>query len=445
MLISEDYRNQNAQLHASVEKYGAGSWTRVPYIQSIITDMDYRSVLDYGCGKGSLAAFLNDEGCFVEGYDKPFTVAEYDPAIAGKDASPEAADLVVCTEVLEHVEPECLEGVLRHLAELSLREMTFSIATRPSSQYLPDGRNAHLIVEDADWWLKRLSPHFHVFETEITADGLYGRARPLKPLGEIQHKCAVGHDERQAQVKVNIERISERLTVPDLVMMPAHDRKAVLVCYGPSLADTWPTLALEAAEPDADVFTVSAAHRFVIQHGIVPKAQIDCDPREHKARQIGDPHPDVEYWLASCIHPTYLDLLEGHTVKLWHAYNGEPSIETLKWEPRQRMIIGGGSVGLRAMSLLYYLGYRKFLIHGMDGSFKGEATYAGEHLGKEKQVMTVWVNGRAFQTAPALILYSRYFRKQIEWMKGADIHLHGDGLLRHMFGIPENPMKPKEI
>jgi hypothetical protein len=36
------------------------------------------------------------------------------------------------------------------------------IATRPAKKHLPDGRNAHLIVQDSDWWLGQLEKRWTV-------------------------------------------------------------------------------------------------------------------------------------------------------------------------------------------------------------------------------------------------------------------------------------------
>jgi uncharacterized Rossmann fold enzyme len=67
------------------------------------------SILDYGCGKGTLGAGL------------PFPIWEYDPAIPGKDSVPRSADIVVCINVLEFVEPEMLENVLGDICRCSNR------------------------------------------------------------------------------------------------------------------------------------------------------------------------------------------------------------------------------------------------------------------------------------------------------------------------------------
>ncbi len=81
---------------------------------------------------------------------------EYDPAIEGKDGRPVFADLVVCTDVLEHIEPDRLDNVLTHLRTLARRAVFVVINTQPSNKTLTDGRNAHLIVEPAVWWYERL-------------------------------------------------------------------------------------------------------------------------------------------------------------------------------------------------------------------------------------------------------------------------------------------------
>jgi len=52
---------------------------------------------------------------------------------------------------LEHVEPDRLGNVLDHIRRLSGKGCYIVIATRPAAAILPDGRNAHLIVKDADW------------------------------------------------------------------------------------------------------------------------------------------------------------------------------------------------------------------------------------------------------------------------------------------------------
>src|SRR5688572_27897097 len=145
MLISPQYARLNAELHRTNPHYGTSSAKRAAAIRAEAGRHGCRSVLDYGCGKGGLRAAL--------GFS--LDVREYDPAIEGKNERPKPADLVVCTDVLEHVEPECLDAVLDDLRSLALKAVFLVVSTVPSKKTLADGRNAHLIVEPLEWWLPR--------------------------------------------------------------------------------------------------------------------------------------------------------------------------------------------------------------------------------------------------------------------------------------------------
>ena len=145
MLISDEYRKLNTQLHADKPRYGAGGHLWGQEVMLLIRSLQTISVLDYGCGKQTLRKCI--KGIKIDGYD---------PAIPGLDMLPEPHHLVICTDVLEHVEPDKIDDVLEHIRELTRRVAFLVIATRPAKKKLPDGRNAHLIVEGCDWWRDKL-------------------------------------------------------------------------------------------------------------------------------------------------------------------------------------------------------------------------------------------------------------------------------------------------
>lgn len=149
-LISKRYRDLQRELHAAPRGYGAKGRKWETTVRSLITAYGASSVLDYGCGAGTLGASLRADP------PRGVRIDEYDPAIKGKDAPPQFADLVVCTDVLEHIEPECLDAVLEHLRMLARKAIFAVIATRPASKTMSDGRNAHLIIEPGEWWERRL-------------------------------------------------------------------------------------------------------------------------------------------------------------------------------------------------------------------------------------------------------------------------------------------------
>lgn len=410
MLISESYREQNAALHQAAPGYGIGGAKWASLVRSLCPDN--QTVLDYGCGKGALAKALS-----------PRKISEYDPAIPGKDIA-EPADIVVCTEVLEHIEPESIDEVLMHLASLTRQMLLFSVATKKARKTLPDGRNAHLIVQSVEWWKERLEKFFKIRDVEVQKNGFFGVARPIKEIGHIASISAMEDIRRNENVKRNCRRIVKR--VKDGI--EPHDLVANLVCYGPSLASTWPSL-----RNCEDVYCVGAAHDFLINKGIIPYASIDCDPRARIVDQV-KPHEAVRYWLASCVDPSYIAKLRGFDIALWHLHNGQNSADFI-WdlEPEAWLLIGGGSVGLRAVSLLYARGYRKFSIHGMDSSYLGNVEYAGEHVPqKDKNVIDVRCGDRWFKSNPSLIDYARQFLDDLRLWEGSSFELYGDGLLQEM-------------
>lgn len=151
--ISAPYLAEQVALHAAPRGYGGRGSKWATAVIDLMLRGRYWSVLDYGCGQGSLVAALKSGSVRLRGV----RFDEYDPAIPGKDSPPTFADLVICTDVLEHVEPDKLDAVLAHLKQLARRAVFAVIALRPSNKTLSDGRNAHLIIESADWWRARLT------------------------------------------------------------------------------------------------------------------------------------------------------------------------------------------------------------------------------------------------------------------------------------------------
>ncbi|MEE8370476.1 MAG: methyltransferase domain-containing protein [Dehalococcoidia bacterium] len=151
MLISEAWCDQNEKLHFSRPDFGSKASTKRAFaLRMIVRRLGARTVLDYGCGKGWLAS----SGLFTG-------VQSYDPAVPEFSAMPVAADVVACWDVLEHVEPECLSDVLGHIASLGRVGAHLVIGTRPDKhKVMEDGRNPHLIIEPAEWWLPRLRGHW---------------------------------------------------------------------------------------------------------------------------------------------------------------------------------------------------------------------------------------------------------------------------------------------
>lgn len=144
-LVSDQYRDVLRQTHKAQDgRWGRYGASHLHDITKYKNDLGAQSVLDYGCGTGTLAKAA------------PFPVQEYDPGIDGKDGAPEPADLIVATDVLEHIEPDRVDAVLAHIHSLCRKGVFFIIATVPSRVTMTDGRNAHLSLHDRKWWIGKL-------------------------------------------------------------------------------------------------------------------------------------------------------------------------------------------------------------------------------------------------------------------------------------------------
>lgn len=172
-LISKDYQRLNYELHKDSPEYGTHAADSVQAIAAIARACGARRILDYGCGKGLLKPALKKVLPHI-------IVDEYDPAIPGKRELPKTpADMVVCLDVMEHIEPVFLDDVLASIRRLTIKWAFLSIATIPAQKTLADGRNAHLIVETEDWWLQKLANHFRNPVTQPHEGGFAYMAQPL--------------------------------------------------------------------------------------------------------------------------------------------------------------------------------------------------------------------------------------------------------------------------
>lgn len=119
----------------------------------MIDVMEIDHLLDYGCGHNlSLKNNLNPT--------RSFRYQAYDPGVPEYSGDPIQAEMVTCIDVLEHIEPDCLEDVLDHLEALTEKVLFATVHTGPAGKKLPDGRNAHLIQKPSEWWLPKLTDRF---------------------------------------------------------------------------------------------------------------------------------------------------------------------------------------------------------------------------------------------------------------------------------------------
>lgn len=135
-------------IHNSNSRYGSNNDPAVSLAQMhrIAVNNDCKNVLDYGCGKGVLVEYLNTQGVQCTGYDPAVPIFSQIPSFEDN------YDCILCLDVLEHITHEDINEVLTHIKNFKAKKIVFNVALRKAVQLLPDGTNAHTIVENKTWW-----------------------------------------------------------------------------------------------------------------------------------------------------------------------------------------------------------------------------------------------------------------------------------------------------
>lgn len=167
-MISEYYRRQNRLLHEQKPGYGKGGARWISEIVKGIKNHSAQSVLDYGCGKNTLYTTMHK---YYHPLLKKIDFTSYDPCIPQYSHLPDKKfDIVVCTDVLEHVEPEYLNETISHVLTLAKKAVFINVPARAGIRRLPDGSLCHKTVMPARWWIEKIN-HFTDWKiTKIPAE-----------------------------------------------------------------------------------------------------------------------------------------------------------------------------------------------------------------------------------------------------------------------------------
>jgi len=158
-MITEAYQKQLVQLH-SKQKWGAQGWKALPDVLGLILQYQLKkpTILDYGAGEQTFEKTAK--------WALPQAkVTSFDPGIPGIDKLAASQwDIIVCTDVMEHVEPQFVDQTLAALRAFTGRAAHLVIACTPAKTILPDGRNAHLTIQPDLWWLDKVTPLWKSYE-----------------------------------------------------------------------------------------------------------------------------------------------------------------------------------------------------------------------------------------------------------------------------------------
>lgn len=156
MTITDSYRDALSRHHEGVDwastaavyaETGGGQFI----VRMLIKQTNLKTILDYGCGTGTLKEYVESQGIT----DRKWTL--YDPGIERISEKPEGTfDLVITTDVLEHVEPSFQEEVITELCNYADMVLYNEIACYMTNVRFKDGpykgKDLHINLQAPDAW-----------------------------------------------------------------------------------------------------------------------------------------------------------------------------------------------------------------------------------------------------------------------------------------------------
>jgi len=164
-------------------------------IWEMIHRKNIKTVLDYGCGKAHFHKLL---------FNNPKTpgaptvqLTPYDPAYFPFAEKPTGKfDLVLCIDVMEHVQEDQINNVLEDIFSFS-DNVFLTITCYKATQTLLNGKNAHYTVKKPEWWKEKLKPYDGkykvVFQTRPERGSGIINKEEWNPSAETLEKLKVGH------------------------------------------------------------------------------------------------------------------------------------------------------------------------------------------------------------------------------------------------------------
>ena len=158
---SKEYLEELKELH-KIKSFGHHGGIPA-LVSSLFESKAVTSILDFGAGKGNTSDSIKTLYPDIE-------VHTYDPVTFPIEL-PKQVDLVYSSDVLEHVEPQHIDDTIVDLFKRGTKYQYHLIACHLAKKTLTDGRNAHLIVEEPDWWENKIStlcPDWTIVTRNIT-------------------------------------------------------------------------------------------------------------------------------------------------------------------------------------------------------------------------------------------------------------------------------------
>ncbi len=160
LALYQEHHESASQKNWDKDVYpGKSLWPHLGFMRALTRKYSAQTVMDYGAGKGLQYKNLrvkeagkNKIHSSVENYWDA-SVTCYDPGNVAFQKFPEGTfDGVVSTDVLEHCPKDDLAWIIEEMFQKAEKFVFANIACYPAKTILSTGENAHITIENPDWW-----------------------------------------------------------------------------------------------------------------------------------------------------------------------------------------------------------------------------------------------------------------------------------------------------
>ena len=174
-LISEEYKKQITEYHNS-RPWGGAVRGNSMMLNKYMMISGAKTILDYGAGRSDLLKEMN-----AQYPNRQYIINEYEPGRPELAGDPPASDAVVSFDVMEHIEPNKVDNVIKHIYEKCNMWTYHKICLRAATGAFPGTeQNLHLTIKDGPWWLEKFSKYFIFLETLMNTGYVHFLAIPKK-------------------------------------------------------------------------------------------------------------------------------------------------------------------------------------------------------------------------------------------------------------------------
>ncbi len=212
-----------------------------------------------------------------------------------------------------------------------------------------------------------------------------------------------------------------------------NDGTFVICGAGPSLADFANEIRAER-DKGRPICAAKGAHDWLCENGLHPDLFVSIEPRDRRNNLKHDSERTI-YLLASRCCPEVFDHLKEKPVMIWHAASCEEENAIFR-KHKMRALVGGLSTsGLRAVNIGYFLGFRKFVMYGMDSCNAADGVTKrvdGSQSGQTIDIVVGGIGGRKFTCNVAMAKQAQDYNYLFSMMPDITVDIKGDGLLAAM-------------